>query len=388
MRFKWVGTTKSAAHASLLQAVTLGLLIGASLVSTHVQAKTLHAYPRDASGDCDEPFEKLANDLAPGDELVVHDGTYSQSCARRISVRGTPEQPIVIRAAAGATPTLTRPQNNRHTQNNLEIVDSAHVVIRGLRFYGGSLGVRFIGGHDIVFEHNEVSATDSAAITINSGDATRLVFRHNHIHHTGRATDGPTTGEGIYVGCNNATCKVTDSVFEHNHIHDLRATSDGGNDGIEIKPGSGGNLIQHNRIHDTQDGRAYPCILVYGGGESPNLVLHNDVARCGEAIQVIADAVVAHNTISNSSIAGIVSAPHKQVGAPRNLILLNNHVANHPMCLQLDWRKSTAVTLRDNQLLCTETTAVQSRGLNGANVINNVASGRRTEAHPGLIEPH
>ncbi|MFK7885560.1 MAG: right-handed parallel beta-helix repeat-containing protein [Gammaproteobacteria bacterium] len=355
-------------------------------MSATAVAETFHVYPYNANGDCDEPFERFANALKPGDELIVHDGTYSQSCARQISVRGTPEQPIVIRAAPGATPTLTRPENNRHTQNNLEIVDSAFVMIRGLRFYGGSLGVRFVGGHDIVFEHNEISATDSAAITINSGDATRLILRHNHIHHTGRATDAPTTGEGIYVGCNNATCKVTDSVFEHNHIHDLRATSDGGNDGIEIKPGSGGNLIQYNRIHDTQDGRAYPCILVYGGGEQPNLVLHNVVQRCGEAIQVIADAVVAHNTISDSSIAGIVSTPHKQVGAPGNLIILNNQVRNHPMCLQLDWRKATDVTLRDNQFLCSDSTAVQSRGLGNGNIIDNVFSGRSNEAHEGLHE--
>lgn len=359
------------------------------LAVSHAALATVYeARPRDATGDCDEPFEKLANALEPGDELIVHDGQYLQSCARRITVRGTAEQPIVIRAADGATPTLTRPNATRRTQNNIEIVDSAHVIIRGLRFYGGDIGVRFIGGSDIVFEHNEVSGTDNAGVTINSGDATRLTFRHNHIHHTGRASRGSTTGEGFYVGCNHAKCTVTDSVFEFNYIHHLRATSDGGNDGIEIKPGSGGNLVQHNRIHDTVDGREYPCIFVYGGGDKPNVVRHNVLSRCGEAIQVVADAIVVGNTVRDSTIAGLVATPHKQIGAPRNLVIRDNLFERHPICVHADWRKSDNVVFENNKLLCDDTTAMVVRGADRAAMSGNIVGRGAPESDVSVAPEH
>ena len=233
-----------------------------------------------------------------------------------------------------------------------------------------------MGGSDIVFEHNEITGTDTSAITINSGDATRLTLRHNHIHHTGQSRVAPVTGEGIYVGCNNATCSVTDSVFENNHIHDLRATHGGGNDGIEIKPGSGGNVVRANRIHDTTIDRAFPCIFVYGGGKQPNVVQDNHLMHCGEAIQVVADAVIRNNTILDSTIAGIVSTPHAQIGAPRNVTIQGNRVSGHPICLQLDWRNAYNVRLIDNQLLCEDNTAMRALGLENAEVHGNEIRGR------------
>lgn len=349
-------------------------------------AERLDVYPHDASGDCDEPFERMANALRPGDELIVHHGVYTQSCVRSVEVHGTREQPILIRAADGATPTFTRPKNRSDEQNNLEIKDSSHLVVRGLRFFGGSIGVRIIGGNDITFEHNEVAATASTAITINSGDATRITLRHNHIHHSGQSRDVATTGEGIYVGCNRAACSVTDSVFEHNHIHHLRATARGGNDGIEIKPGSGGNIIRYNRIHDTTIGRDFPCIFVYGNADRRNLVHDNHLARCGEAIQVVADAEVFNNTVLDSTIAGIVSKPHVQVGAPRNVTIRDNVIQNHPMCLELDWSGASNVALRDNTFRCPGSSAVRAMGLHRAVVEGNTYTGKSNVTMDGLMQ--
>lgn len=364
----------------------LGALFVTMFICISAQAKQYDVYPHNADDDCNEPFEQIANAMTAGDILVVHDGIYSQSCTRSIELRGTPENPIVIRAADGARPTLTRPNRNRDTQNNLEIVDSAHLVIRGLRFFGGSIGVRFIRGHDIVFEDNEVTATDSSAVTINSGDAQRLTLRNNHIHHAGQGRGGPTTGEGIYVGCNDSACSVSDSLFESNYIHDLRATHDGGNDGIEIKPGSGGNIIRGNRIHDTTHGRAFPCIFVYGDTPKPNIVTDNLLFGCGEALQVVADAIVTNNQILDSSIAGIVSSPHAQVGPPRNLDIRDNVVSGHPMCVQIDWRQAQNVRFEGNALHCAGTTAVRAQGLANATVGNNSYAGRSNVVHEGLVE--
>ena len=48
-------------------------------------------------------------------------------------------------------------------------------------------------------------------------------------------------------------------------------------------------------IHDTTIGTHYPCIFVYGGGAGLNVVEGNVLWNCGEAIQVVSDAVVRNN---------------------------------------------------------------------------------------------
>lgn len=65
------------------------------------------------------------------------------------------------------------------------------------------------------------------------------------------------TGEGLYIGCNDAGCTVSESVFEYNFIHDLGGTQ---GDGIEIKTGSWGNTVRGNVIV----GAGYPAITMYG----------------------------------------------------------------------------------------------------------------------------
>jgi hypothetical protein len=72
----------------------------------------------------------------------------------------------------GEIPVLTRPPQPDYSypQNNIEIVNSSYLVLRGLHFEGGDIGVRFIGGNHITFEDNEVYDTGNNAIAMNSGD--------------------------------------------------------------------------------------------------------------------------------------------------------------------------------------------------------------------------
>ena len=177
--------------------------------------------------DTDEEFEILANKLQPGDELILHGGAYSQNSRRAVTAKGAPDNPIVIRAAAGESPLLTRPADQRDGQNNIEFVDCAHLVIRGLRFQGGSSGVRFVRGHHVTFEDCEIFDTGNNALNMNSGNCDHFVIRGNHIHHTGLSQAHPTEGEGMYIGCHDGSCRTTDSLIEGNYIHHLRSTSDG-----------------------------------------------------------------------------------------------------------------------------------------------------------------
>lgn len=330
-------------------------------------------FPANADASCNEEFENVANTLQPGDTLKLHGGIYSQSCRRLVTGRnGTAIQPIVIMAAPGESPILTRPGKASHSysENNIEIENSSYLIIRGLHFQGGDIGVRFMGtNHHITFEENEIYETGANALALNSGNSDSMIIRKNHIHHTGLDTSGSTVGEGMYLGCNDNACQVSNSLIEGNYIHHLRATNSGGNDGIEVKVGSFGNVIRDNVIHDTTLGtQQYPCIFVYGGGPAVNTVEGNAVWNCGEAIYAVADAIVRNNIVIGSG-SGISSYPHAQVAQMKNLMIVNNTIYGSGECLVLGWSVVVAAVLANNAVYCPGTTAVNASGLTSAEVI-------------------
>ncbi|UCG59292.1 MAG: right-handed parallel beta-helix repeat-containing protein [Phycisphaerales bacterium] len=335
---------------------------------------TLEIYP--ATVDSQEEFERAANSLKPGDELVLHEGVYSQTGRRAVTARGTSEQPITIRAANGERPLLTRPADNMYRQNNIEFVDCAYLIIRAIEFRGGSSGVRFIRGHHVTFEDCEISETGNNALTMNSGDCDSFIIRRNHIHHTGLSTRGSTEGEGMYIGCHSGSCITTNTLVEHNYIHHLRATSVGGNDGIEIKFGSYGNTVRDNVIHDTNIGRRYPGIFVYGGGPRVNIVQGNVIWNAGEGIQVVSDAVVSNNIIFNCSATGITAAPHAAVPQMRNVTIVNNTIVNQPVGVRIRWSGAGNMIFSNNAVYCHGRTAIDASGLGGSVLTCNYVEGR------------
>jgi hypothetical protein len=105
------------------------VMLGLGLIG--VLARTYEIHPAMTAED--EEFERVANVLKPGDELVLHGGVYAQTGRRGVTAKGTPELPIVIRAVPGQAPLLNRPVDDRDRYNKIEFVDCAHLVIRGLR---------------------------------------------------------------------------------------------------------------------------------------------------------------------------------------------------------------------------------------------------------------
>ncbi len=347
-----------------------------------------------ATVDSREEFEVIANSLDPGDELILRGGTYSQNARRAVTANGTADKPIIIRAANGEDPLLTRPADNRDRYNNIEFVDCSHLVIRGLRFRGGSSGVRFIRGHHITFEDCEIAETGNNALTMNSGDCDSFIIRRNHIHHTGLSTSRETEGEGMYIGCHSGSCITTNTLVEGNYIHHTRGTSSGGNDGIEIKFGSYGNVVSDNVIHDTNIGRQYPGIFVYGGGKGINIVEGNVIWNAGEGIQVVSDAIIRNNIIFNCSMTGITAAPHAAVRHVRNTKIVNNTIVNNPKGIVIRWDKASDMVLANNAIYCPGAIAVDVSGIGNGTFHANFIEGRLTGAtidgsrfHDGGILP-
>ena len=324
----------------------------------------------------DEEFERVANALKPGDELILRGGVYSQTGRRALTVQGTPDKPILIQATEGQEPVLTRPAADNYRYNNIEFIDCCYLVVRGLHFQGGSSGVRFIRGHHVTFEKCEICQTSNNALTMNSGNCDAFIIRNNHIHHTGLREDGPTEGEGMYIGGHDGSCVTTNSLIEGNHVHHLRGTSSGGSDGIEVKYRSSNNIIRNNVIHDTNLARPYPGVFVYGGGPAVNVVEGNKIWNAGEGIQVVSDAVVRNNVLFDCTVAGITAAPHAAVPQMRNVRIVNNTIVNHPVGVQIRWAKAADMVFANNAVYCPGSTAVNASGVEAHKLSANYVSGR------------
>ncbi|MCB9587353.1 MAG: right-handed parallel beta-helix repeat-containing protein [Polyangiaceae bacterium] len=301
--------------------------------------------------------------LAPGDELVLQGGTYTLNFRLGITLNGTAAMPIVIRAKDGETPIITRDA----AQNVVNIENSSYVTLQGLEISGGSHGIRIDDSDFITIEDCHVHDTGDVAISANLPGSTYegLRFIHNHIHDTGG------TGEGFYLGCNDAGCVMFNSVIEGNYIHDTKDGVSQG-DGIEVKQGSYGNLIKDNVIRDT----GYPCIIVYGTqGNAVNTIEGNAMWNCGDhGIQAAADAVIINNLILGAAANGIHNQVH-QGATPGNLTILHNTILVDNDAIRTN-DIAAPVLIANNALYSSGGNAIRLGGDTGqATVSGNVGTG-------------
>lgn len=320
-------------------------------------AGILHIYQSDS-------FEAAVESLAPGDTLIVHGGTYVDGGRISITVKGTPIAAVVIQAALGeARPHITR-SASAAAQNTINIEGATYLTIRGLEISSnGGDGINLNSNPSfITLDDLEIHDID-VGINFRS-DMHHITVRGNHIHRTGQ---NGGTGEGMYVGCNYATCAVSDSLIEGNWVHDTLQSTQG--DGIEIKRGSHSIVIRDNVIHDTN----YPCILVYGTeGQPRNLIDGNAMWNCGDSgIQAAADVVIRNNIILENPGAGFNSQDHQGV-TPNNLEFVHNTVVGGNPCLRLsNWNNKQGLVFANNAVYC-DADDFRVFGLNGVTVTGNV----------------
>ena len=154
--------------------------------------ETIDIYPGDS-------FETSAESLKPGDNLILHEGIYTDSGRISISVKGIENAPAIIKAAENeARPLITR-LNSAPLQNTINIEGSSYLTIKGLEISGnGGDGINLNSNPSyITLEDLEIHEVDVGINFRSSMD--HISVRRNHIYHTG-INNG--TGEGMYVGCN------------------------------------------------------------------------------------------------------------------------------------------------------------------------------------------
>lgn len=340
------------------------LLVAISFVTIALpaaaHAATIEATPAD-------DIEALINALMPGDELILHGGIYTRTDRFALTVVGTAALPIVIRAADGERPIITRPDA---AQNLVDIDRAEYTTFRGIEFLGGSAGVRISAARFLTIEDCEIHESDDVALRANDGGARYEGLRilRNHIHDTGG------TGEGMYLGCNSNGCQVFDSLIEGNYVHHTNAADVSQGDGIELKEGSFNNVIRRNVIHDT----GYPCILTYSvvGNGGPNTIEENVMWGCGDmGIQSAADAIIRNNIILGAVANGIGCQPH-QAGTPSNLVIVNNTVLDADGTALRVSGATGSLVIANNALYTSGATALSLAGdLSMLTLLTNVVGG-------------
>ena len=303
--------------------------------------KKIHIYPGT------NVFSTAVESLQPGDELIVHEGTYLDTDRISINVVGTASKPVLVRKAFGEDrPVIKRPVSSSH-QNIINIEGARHLRIEGLEIEGnGNPGdgikmndASYITIFDNIIHHVDIGikvGVDNTGTTHN-----QLTLRRNHIYDTGLF--GP--GEGMYLGCNYGTCKMANSLVEGNYIHHTNQGSQG--DGIELKQGSYNTIIRDNVVHDNK----YPSILVYGTSGNPrNTVEGNIVWNSADAgLQAAADALIQNNII----LDWFISHKH-QATSSSNLTITNNLIwVTSGSCMSInDWSAGSQNTFVNNYVSC------------------------------------
>lgn len=190
----------------------------------------------------------------PGDVINLASGVYSRVDHQldRGHRSGTASAPIVIQAAAGATPIIDAGDNGNPSRRfAVSIIRSAHVRVRGLEIRNGIFGALSRGSASITFEHNHIHHLGQVGVATGAAEtpggyepSSDTVIRCNRIHHTGMLDH--EFGEGIYVG--NGGTDVVDRtsgvLIENNEIHSIA------NEAIDVKRYTTNVTIRRNLIHD------------------------------------------------------------------------------------------------------------------------------------------
>lgn len=330
-------------------------LAALALLNGIVSAGEVHVYPGDN-------FETAAESLQPGDTLIVHAGTYEHSGRLAVTVKGTQQQPVVITGADGEVkPVISLTASG---QNVVNIDGASWLTLRHLEItgngFGGADGVNMHGSPSHITLEDLTIHNVSVGINFRSS-MSHIWVRRNHIYNTN------DTGEGIYVGCHDGSCAVSDSIIEFNWIHDTTNADQG--DGIEIKRGSHSNIVRDNVVHDTK----YPCILLYGTDGNPrNIVERNVVWNCADAgIQVAADTIVRNNIVLAGLGRGIASQSHAGVN-PNNLEIVHNTIVGGSPCVHASgWNDKTGMVFANNAVYCASGN-YSFQGLSGVTMRGNV----------------
>jgi parallel beta-helix repeat protein len=244
-----------------------------------------------APGTADEPWATLqhaADTVAPGDEVVVLDGTYA---GFRLETSGTAADNIRFRAAGeGAVINADGP-----TGDGIRLQNVSYIIIKGFRIENVTArGIAHRG------------ATPDEPVF-------GLAIRGNTVLSTG--------AEGMYLS------EVADSLIENNTI------TGADNHGIYLaNAGSDGTTIRGNNISGSRTAAIHfnGDLSIGGDGIISGLLIENNVlhdnGQNGLNMDGVQDSVIQNNLIYGNDLNGLRAYAIDAAEGPRGLCIVNNTI--------------------------------------------------------------
>ena len=304
----------------------LALLL--TILAGTARAATYHVSPggSDANaGSAGAPWATLqhaADEVAAGDTVLVHDGTYR---GFQIETSGTAGAPIVFLAAGDNV--VVNDENPVRGDHHINVEGADYVVIEGFRVLDADVtGIRVVIARGVVVRDNVIGPNGRWGILTGFAPEVQIVDN---------ITYGSVLEHGIYVS--------NSDVPDDNTVVRGNISYDNGRNGIQFNGdcwagGDGtldGGVIENNIVYDnTNKGLSIisaPGVLIRnnviyenghsGGAGGIHLV---DEPGCGQPTD---DAVVVNNTIVEPRIAGI----RINDGASDNVVFNNLVVSGNPI---------------------------------------------------------
>jgi hypothetical protein len=269
-----------------------------------------------------DPWCNTINSAFPGDEIVFLPGSYTTPCW--VTARGTPESPILIRSQSEAPSQRAVFAYSGSTSNVLELRNAVYLVLRGFAFAQTQSGVDAIKIRqvtDIIIERNTFTGIGGISISANDSgtNVARITIRQN-IFKDLRST-------GLYLGCQEGNCKVTELVIEGNLIDGVTSSDVGY--GLQIKLNSYGT-VRDNTVYRTKG----PGIMVYGSnsGDPPSLIEGNYVEGSqtdGGIVVGGGPAIIRNNVVVGNAYGGISAQNYGGRGLQQNVWIVHNTSLNN-----------------------------------------------------------
>ncbi len=316
--------------------------------------------------------------LAAGEGLAIGPGVWSIASRFDLNGVGSAAAPFwLFGADPQRRPVLTRPDAQQNAVNVGSNAPARYWVLRDLEITGGSDLVRLYDCAHVWIDRCHLHDGRGVGIAAQTVDTSFLHITRNEI-----ARPGPgTNGEGMYLGGNNGSVKVSWSVVAFNHVLDTRGAVTGQGDGIELKQGSHHNWLVGNRVHDCRN----PCILVYGTGGNGLNVVENNVCFDSDdvVLQVQGEAIVRNNVAVGG---GVAFGSHDHQGASRDLHVVHNTFVNRGRAASMQaWSGRPGMVFANNVVYSVAAEAVHfGNGSAGVQLAGNVAFGSVTNAARGF----
>ncbi len=350
----------------------------------------------------DDVLTKTAS-LVAGDHYKFYGGVYEITADLTWSGQGTADEPIEISAVDGEQPIFRMSEG----WFLVHIQDAAFIEVLGITFEGadgwedaGWNAVSIENSSDITFTDNEIRQFDGYGINI-GGNSTRLNLTRNWIHDV--------QSEGIYGGCWDASCFMTDSAIHNNLIHalgftDLESTNGYGDPvieyatGIAIAHGGQGNTVRDNVIFDVTGDGIYTGSTEFG----PQNILEANAIwdAAGDGIVIEGSALVRNNVIFNVMEDGIQCYDSDRNTLQDVVISFNTVSGAGEYAIQLEeWVGKTGMVLANNAIVNPIGYGLQYTFDEGAgeaadpgnvistNVVTGFVSGWDAEVHPKGVVP-